>query len=567
MFTVRRLLQIGVVTTRRLAPLIAIQLIRLLTFNLTRFAKPNFPKALREILEELGGAFIKLGQLLAMRPDVVTQDYVAELSTLLDAAPPYPGEIAVLTVERELGKPLQEIFQFFEIKPIAAASFAQVHRATLLSGDSVVVKVQRPNLRRLAYADISLVLFFSRFIDFLGVLKRVRLQTLAEEFQEWTQEELDLRIEATYAQRIRDASANTPISYIPKIYWDYTTESVLTMEYLDGIWVSHLLAEIDRNGWEQAVEFYARLDIDLETVASNILDSELRQVFEYRLFHADPHAGNLVVLKDNVIGFVDFGITGRLDNEFRETQLLIYDALRKGDNTQYVVGIYRMMKPPPENVDLDAFERQLKKNAREWENLLHNPHATLQERSSSWLFMRNLNLTREYGLEISQLALRYYRAISVIELIILRLAPSFDVIQAISNYLGELQVREIARHVRMESRMEQVMANQRLLYLSLSELQLRLKSSDRLDRIPRRAVSKWKLALASLFRVIAILAAIGIVAVPLGSIWSHRLELWLTRAGFWTTIITLFATYVLCTWVARRLYIGSTRHRPIVIGQ
>lgn len=565
MFTVKRFFQIVIVMAGGLSPVIFFALLRLLTLGLIRnLPEPNAPRAIRLMLERLGGAFVKYGQILAMRPDVIPREYVVELSRLLDATAPFPGDIAAAIVEKELGQPLDSLFRCFDRAPIAAASFAQVHKATLLTGQPAVVKIQRPGLRRVAEADIRLIVLLARTVDFLGLMKRVALAALADDFKEWTEEELDLRVEATYAQRLRDASQRDPHSYIPEIYWDYTTERIMTMEYLNGIWLSKMLARIDLAGIQEARREFADRGVDLDQVASNIIDNCLRQMFEHRLFHADPHAGNLVVLEKNVIGYVDFGITGQLDGDFRATQLMLYEALQRRDNTQYVRAVYRIMKPPPDNVDLDGFEREIKRNATAWQNSLFNPRATLQERSSSWLFTRNLKITRKYGLEVSQMALRYYRALSVVELIILRLSPDFDFVKALSIYLRQLRLRELAQEVKIDAKIQGMMSNRRLMQDSLARLRQILNTVDRNRDIPRRRVSRWRLALAALFRLIAVALMIGIVVIPLKVGWIGPMEPWLVRVGTGRAMATFGAMSIFCAWLARRLYISSTRHGPVL---
>jgi ubiquinone biosynthesis protein len=567
LFAASRLFEIIAVMTRHAAPFTAAALWRAITFGKMSGPRQHPARAIRLMLEQLGGAFVKFGQILAMRPDVLPADYIVELSALLDAVPPFPGDEAVLVIECELGAPISGIFRQFDRTPIAAASFAQVHRAILLNGDAVVVKVQRPGLRRVAAADIRIVVAIAHVVDFLGLMKRVRLHDLADEFKEWTEEELDLRVEATYAQRVRDASKDDPNSHIPLIYWEYTTRVVMTMEYLDGVWLSQVLARVDTVGLERARRDLADRGIDLDRVASNILDNSLRQVFEHRVFHADPHAGNLVVLDNNVIGYVDFGITGQLDSEFRSTQLMLYDALQRGDNAQYMRAIYRIMKPPPNDIDLDAFEREIRKNATAWQNSLHNPCATLQERSSSWLFARNLKVTRKYGLEVSQMALRYYRALAVIELIILRLSPTFDFVKALSVYLQQLELRELARDVRLEAGIRQMFASRRLVRDGMVRLHMMLNARELNEGVARRQVSRWRLTLAFVLRGMALAAILGLIGMLMPFMWPARVAEWTARIGTGRAVLLLFTVALCSAWGARRLYISSARHGPVIPGR
>jgi ubiquinone biosynthesis protein len=565
MLGLKRLLQVIAVTAREVSPLLLAGLVRLATLGRIKVETRSGPQVVRRIFEELGGGFIKYGQILAMRPDVIPREYVAELSRLLDAVPPFPADEAVRTVEEELGAPLSELFRSFEPKQIAAASFAQVHKAVLASGESVVVKILRPGLERIARADIGLVVLFARTIDFLGLMARVRFEPLAEEFRNWTEDELDLRVEATYAQRLRDVLKDAPRSYIPQVYWDYTTRRVMTMEYLEGVWVSQMLAQIDNEGLQRSGAELEQRDIDLDLVASNIIENQLRMVFECRLFHGDPHAGNLVVMKDNVIGYVDFGITGELDSEFRETQLMLYDALQRRDSRQYMRAIYRLMKPPPDDIDLDAFEREIKRNAAVWQNSLHNPRATLQERSSSWLMARNFKVIRDFGLEVAQVAVRYYRALSVVELIVLRLNPTFDFVMALAMYLRQLELRELARQLRLEAQLQELLSNRLLVHEGLAELRKVLKTYDAHEGVARRQVAQWRLKLSSLLKFVALVALLSAVALPLLALGSTRIRLLIYSIGIARTMFWSLALSAACGWAGQRLYIESARHGAVVV--
>ncbi|MGH9350212.1 MAG: ABC1 kinase family protein [Vicinamibacterales bacterium] len=563
MFPVKRLFQIITVATRRLSPPLVPICLRALTFGLVSArAEGELPRAVRETFEELGGAFVKLGQILAMRADLLPREYLLELAALLDAVPPFGGDIAARVVEQELGAPLDSVFQSFDHEAIAAASFAQVHTATLGSGERVVVKVQRPGLRRQVDADVRFVMLLARLVDFLGLLNRVRVRVLAEEFKEWTEEELDLRTEATYAQRLRDATSRDPHCRIPKVHWDYTTRSIFTMEYLDGVWLSEVLARIDAEGPEAARTALAERGIDLDAVASNLLDNQLRQTFEHQLYHADPHAGNLVILKDNVIGYVDFGITGQLDAEFRDIQLQLYDALHRRDLGDYMRSVYRMIKPPPDNVDLDAFERQIKRATVAWQNVLSNPRANLQERCSSWLFMRNIKDFRKYGIEVSQVALRYYRAFSMFELLMLRLSPTFDIVKALATYMRQSELRTLAREVRIEAQIRQLFQNRRLLDDGLAGLRRALDTAER-PGVARLRVSRWRLAMAAVFRVAAVVAALTLAGVVVRPALFDGMAPWLAQMGRPRGAALLVAAWLFCAWMARRLYISGTRHGTV----
>jgi len=215
----------------------------------------NGPSKLREMIEQLGGTFVKFGQLLAMRPDIVSPPYIIELSRLLDHVPSFDGQVAAQIVQAELHKPLSELFAEFTIKPIAAASFAQVHRARLKSGELVAVKVQRPRLEQMVSVDLAYLGTIAKVIDSIGLMKRIELRAFADDFIRWTREELDFESEGTYIERMRQSKVKIKTEYIPKVYWEYSSRRVLTTEYLEGIWVSDLLHALETKDEKRLHEF------------------------------------------------------------------------------------------------------------------------------------------------------------------------------------------------------------------------------------------------------------------------------------------------------------------------
>lgn len=398
------------------------------------------PLHLRLTLERLGGTFVKFGQLLAMRPDLVPQSYISELSRLLDKVPPFDGDEAARTVERELNRPLSELFEDFNLKPVAAASFAQVHRARLKSGDMVAVKVQRPGIERTVELDLSYLDRVTRFIDFSGIMKRVRLRPFAEDFIHWTREELDYQNEGVYAERMRRSRVRIKTEYVPKVYWSHTSRRVLTTEFLQGMWMSDLI-EVIETGDERRLRDFEAEGHDLRRIARNLFFNTLEQAFHRTMIHADPHAGNLVVLDDDRIGYVDLGIMGQLDAEFRSTQLNILQAMGEEDYDHYFRSLMRFLYPLPEIIDINALRTDIINDARKWANSFFNPHSSLEERGTGRLLTLALLTARRFGLSFSLLALRYYRAVVAVEMIIFRLDPDFDYRDAIKRFTYRLQVK------------------------------------------------------------------------------------------------------------------------------
>lgn len=269
---------------------------------LLRFGFPS-PRRIRLVLEELGPSFVKLGQLMSTRADLFPPDYIAEFKKLQDMVPPVPFPEIRAVMERELGRPLAGIFVEFEETSIAAASVGQVHIARLHSGEKVAVKIIRPGIARRIREDLRLMYYLAERVEKTFEIGRVIGATnLVREFERNIGRELDMLVEAGSIEKFAKNFEEVDEIYIPKVYWDYTTRSVLVMERIEGV-------KMDR------VDEIRALGIDPKEVAMIGLRSFSRQLMQFGFFHADPHPGNTIVMNDGRVSLVDFGITGYLDEE------------------------------------------------------------------------------------------------------------------------------------------------------------------------------------------------------------------------------------------------------------
>ena len=274
---------------------------------------------LRHALEELGPTFIKFGQILSTRHDLVPETYITELARLQDMVAPFRYDEAREVIEKELGKKIEDVFLSFDPEPIAAASIGQVHRAKLLEGDEVAVKVMRPGVEKLVEIDLAIMMSLARFAEkHIKESKFFNPVGFVEEFSRIIRHEIDYVHEAKNAERFYTNFAGSQTVKIPKIYWNYITRHVMTQEYSDGIKISDI-AQIEASG------------LDKKKITIDIANAYLKMVFEDGFYHADPHPGNILVTREGIIVFLDFGMAGYVDPELRECLVNLVVAIQRND--------------------------------------------------------------------------------------------------------------------------------------------------------------------------------------------------------------------------------------------
>lgn len=263
-------------------------------------------------LQILGPSFIKLGQVLAVRPDIVGDKVASSLLVLQDRMPAFDGVLAKKIFENETGLVLESVFSEFSANPVAAASIAQVHKAVTKDGENLAIKILRPNIEQKFARDIKFFKFIAGVLNMHSRLKRLRLPEVVKLFADIVKRELDLRIEAASISEMTLNSVENSGIYLPKIYWRYTARRVLVMEWIEGVKISD----------KDAIQ---KLQLDPKIISKNLAIWFLNQAFGHGFFHADMHPGNMFVTKEGNIVPVDFGIMGRLD---KNTRIFVAEILR-----------------------------------------------------------------------------------------------------------------------------------------------------------------------------------------------------------------------------------------------
>ena len=317
-------------------------------FNRKRadIARLTAAERMRLALEELGPTFIKLGQLLSTRPDIVPHAFVMEFEKLQDNVPSFSFEEALAQIAVELGAPVEQFFAEIDPEPLAAASIAQVHRARLITGEDVVIKLRRPGIVAVVESDISALMSLATLAErHISGSELYDPVAVMREFARTIRREMDFSREAHTIEKFRDNFAKTPWMYFPKVYWEQTSKAVLTMESVAGVKIS------DRNRlFEQG--------LDGKLIAKRGADSFLEMVLTHGFFHGDLHPGNILIMPDNVICLLDYGIVGRLDEGLKTFLTDILSAIVKRDMDE-VISLLLFAGDISDSLDSRSLKRDL----------------------------------------------------------------------------------------------------------------------------------------------------------------------------------------------------------------
>jgi ubiquinone biosynthesis protein len=380
------------------------------------------PERLRTAIEDIGGTFIKFGQMLALQPDILPFEYCRALADLLDRVAPFPWAQVRQTFIEELGQEPERIFDGFEPEPIATASIGQVHVA-YLKGRKMAVKVQRPNVRIDFAGDIRLM------SGAIALIKRLRLRPLAwmiepmSEFVAWTREELDFTCEGRYMQQLRANSQESTSERVPEVVWEYTSCRVLVLEFFEGTTVLNYLRALEGDD-QLTLRRLEKRHFEPKRFARNIIDNFLGDVFRYGMFHADLHPANLMILENNTVGYVDFGITGVLSHYSRQKLVAMTLAYTRADIDAMCEAFYKVSVMDAHS-DVAGFRRQIGRFSEEWYAF---EGGTYHLRKNFTLVMLDmLRLSRQTGIWPERDVIKYIRSAIAIDGLITRFAPGFNV--------------------------------------------------------------------------------------------------------------------------------------------
>jgi ubiquinone biosynthesis protein len=400
--------------------------------NISKNEKLTLPRKMVLVLQELGPTFVKFGQLLSTRPDIIPEDYIRELKTLQDNVRGFDFVLVKRLIEDELKSDMGEVFSSFEQKPLAAASISQVHRAVLKNGRQVVVKVQRPGIRKIVETDLEI-------LKGIAVLAEKRLPEIRiydpvgkiEEFADAMQRELDFTMEGWNIEKFYRNFEDDETIYVPNIIWDATTRKILTMEYIDGI-------KVDRP------KEITRMGLNCEEIAVNGAKSVMKQIFVHGFFHGDPHPGNILVRSDGKIAFIDFGMMGRID-KYTKYKLaeLITGVVRR--DAGKIAGTILEISDAEEHADIKHFELDIG-------DLVERYYGrTLKQINMSQLLSELFTLIVRYKIALPSNFTLLIKSLITIEGVGRELAPDFDIVKVAKPFAQKMmRERFDPKHVTKE---------------------------------------------------------------------------------------------------------------------
>lgn len=378
----------------------------------------SIPQRLRVAVEELGPTFIKLAQIISTRPDLIPPAYLRELILLQDRVPPAPWELAKAEIESELG-PLDRVFAAFEEQPLAAASLGQVHTARLHSGEEVVVKARRPGIEESVNVDLEILRDLARWAaEHTQWSELYDLPEIIDDFSYILLHEMDYLSEGRNADRFRQNFADETSLYIPKVYWDHTTDRVLTLERIRGIKINDIVA-LDAAG------------VDRHQLALKSAGIIIKEVLEDGFFHADPHPGNFLVMDDAVIGAMDFGMVGNVTPWDREHLVRLYVAAVQLDAKELVDELVHVGAASPQ-IDRTALEREMQKLLAKYHGqpLKEIRARQIVDEVTPIIFRNHLRLPSQWWLLGKTLAMT--------EGLGMQLDPDFDIFEVSQPYVRKL---------------------------------------------------------------------------------------------------------------------------------
>lgn len=394
--------------------------------------KKSMAVTYRTILEELGPTFIKFGQILSTRPDIISAEYVYEFSKLQDSVKPLPYDVIREQIEKELDAPLEDVFEYIKETPLASASIGQVHRGQLKDGTDVAVKVQKPDIERIVRLDLEIMRNLAHRVGSLAAQRSpYEPEEIVEEFSKAIRKELDYTLEASNAEKFYQEFKNEPSVRIPRIYRSHSTKRLLVMEFIAGRKVLDILEDESYTAGERA------------HIAKIGADALFKMIFTHGFFHADPHPANIFVIDAKTISFLDFGITGRINNRMKRELVDLILAVLGRDADKVADTIIAITNA--EDVSRDDLIWEI-------EDLIENYYGQTLDNINMGQFIQDLTaVSKRYGIKMPKYYTLLGKSILMIEGIGRQLDPDFNAVEYTKPYVKEM-IRQRMNPVNMAKR-------------------------------------------------------------------------------------------------------------------
>jgi ubiquinone biosynthesis protein len=390
---------------------------------------------LRRVFENSGASFVKLGQQLSLRADILPYAYCAELGKMFDRVPPFPSKTAIETVERNLGRPLHEVFEVFDPEPIGSASLACVYQAKLKGGQLVAVKVRRPDIGPLIAADLRALDWLLDLAEMLTIVQPGLTRRFRQDIRTILFNELNFRAEGRHIDLFRRRSRRRADVTAPRVYFQYSSEEVLVSEFVSGVWMWELIAAVDSN--DQAfLTRVAQQGIEPKGLARKLIRTMHREVLEELFFHADPHPANIVIKPNNGICFIDFGAVGRFSTQTRKTWRELMHHMMNGDITRMVNCSLTFCGPLPP-LDVERLGKEVEQIYADWLYAQKSKDAEWWERSTAQAWLRYIEVARKFGVPVGLETIQFFRATFLYDSIVTRLDKDIDLAREYKGYAKE----------------------------------------------------------------------------------------------------------------------------------
>ncbi len=474
------------------------------------------PRSLGEfyqgLLQNLGGTFIKAGQALSLRFDILPLEHCEALAGLLDRVKPFSAAKGHRIIERDLKKPVSELFLSITPEPIASASFSQVYKAILPDGNPIAVKVKRPGMHAKVFADTTFLHLARWMVIITGIGHRMGAASVLKEISEILINELDYSREARFLYMMKQISRKIPNLVVPGTYPEYSSHRILSMDFLEGPSFRDLMTA-KREGQLSEMSDSSGNRINTAEACNHLFQIIFRSIFELGFFHADPHAGNVIVLPGGMIGLIDFGIVGILDKEMRRKNLEYLGALVNGDATG-AAALYAGILVAGLHSDRESLIRDVSMELMLYISTASDPRLPIAERSSARLYLRSIALARKYRFALPRNVLLYYKSVFTADNMMIALCPEYDSREQTILYLSGY----MNRRLKDEMGFEQFLSRSSKLLDTVSRmpenLDALLELAARQSSRSKREVSTVDAVLDLFSRPVAALLWFGVAALP-----------------------------------------------------